>query len=151
MIGKYTFSLNGDQYLGAFESRSEAVCEAIKAAHRAAQSPATVYVGRMVLGDPKSGGHARAVLANMGARAREEFGDAGSHYLAGLSKPQIESLDEAIELVITGWLQRNELMPTFFKVEAIGEYLVPAEMSVSHSGNSVNGEVQEIGSGDYEM
>ena len=67
-----------------------------------------------------------AVLSNMMARAREEFsGDAASQYLINLPKPQIEALDEGLELIIRGWLHRNGLIPTFFKTEAIGEYPVP--------------------------
>ncbi|MGD0541447.1 MAG: hypothetical protein ABSB33_08010, partial [Tepidisphaeraceae bacterium] len=69
-------------------------------------------------------------------------------YLTGLSKPQIENLDESLELVVLGWLQRNGLTPTFFKVEAIGEYSVP-RCTADRSGEE-NGEVCEIGSVNYE-
>jgi hypothetical protein len=149
MIGKYAFSLNGDHYRGTFETREEAVREAFFAARNSETSPQTIYVGRMVQADPKADGHARSVISHMQARAREEFGDAGSQYLVGLNKPQIESLDNAIELAIRGWLSQNELLPTFFKIDAIGEYPVP---TVSQNrGNNENREVHEIGSGDYGM
>jgi hypothetical protein len=149
MIGKYTYSLNGEDYRGAYSTREEAVAEGIEAAGRSSDGPQTVYVGRMVPGDPKAAGHAGAVLSNMGGRAREQFGDAGSDYLVGVSKSQIEDLDQALELVILGWLQRNDLMPTFFKVDAIGEYQVPRRAS-ERFANSAR-EVQEIGSVSEEM
>src|SRR5580700_8912453 len=143
MHPKYAFSLNGERYTGSYSPRDEALTAAIEAAHRGEDSPQTVYVGRCVPGDPKASGHARAVLANMSARARGEFGDAGSAYLTGLSKQQVENLDKSLELVIRGWLEHNELMPTFSKVEAIGEYSVP---SVSSEGKSDDfREVHEIG------
>jgi hypothetical protein len=149
MIGKYAYSFNGDHYRGAFDTREDAIADGIAAARYAESSPQTVFVGRIYSGDPKAGGHARAVISNMAARAREEFGDSASKYLTDLSKNQIESLDEALELVVRGWLHRNELMPTFFKVEAVGEYPVP-EIIVSKPTETQR-EVQEIGSGEYEM
>jgi len=149
MIGKYAFSLNGEHFQNSFETREEAVTAGIEAARRAADSPQTVYVGRRVPADPKVSGHARAVLSNMAARAREEFGDAASAYLANLSKPQIEQLDDNLELTILAWLESNNLLPTFFKIDSIGEYSVPT--SGQHRNGESIAEVQEIGSGDYGM
>ncbi len=148
MSDKFAYSLNGDHYRGAFNTREEALSAAIDAARRCSDTPQTVYVARRVPGDCKATGHARAVLANMAARAREEFGDDASGYLSGLSKQQIENLDESLQLVILGWLQRNELTPTFFKVEAIGEYTVPR--SSADRSLDEDGEVHEIGSIGYE-
>ncbi len=148
MSDKFAYSLNGEEYRGAFASRDEAVKEALEAARRSSDAPPTIYVGRRVAADPKASGHARAVLSNMAARAREEFGDAASSYLTGLSKPQIENLDESLELVVLGWLQRNGLTPTFFNVEAIGEHSVP-RCTAERAGEE-DGEVCEIGSVSYE-
>ena len=148
MSGKYAYSLSGDQYRGPFSSREEALAQAMAAARRSSASPQSIYVGRMVPADAKAGGHARAVLSNMTARAREEFGDAATDYLTGITKQQIDKLDEALELVTRNWLQSENLMPTFFKVEAIGEYPVPASPEVETPSDYR--EVQEIGSGEYE-
>jgi hypothetical protein len=148
MSDKFSYSLNGELYRGSFTSREEAIAEAMEAARRCSDTPPTVYVGRRVLADPKAGGHARSVLSHMAARAREEFGDAASDYLSGLPKQRIENLDEALELVILGWLQRNELTPAFFKVEAIGEYPVPN--ATSDRASEPDREVHEIGCGESE-
>jgi hypothetical protein len=145
MAGKYAYSISGDQYRGTFSSREEALAEAIVHARRSPDGPQTVYIGRMVPADPKAGGHARAVLSNMAARAKEEFGDAASEYLTGLSPKLLDNLDETLELVIRGWLNRHELMPDFFKVDAIGEYRVPG--GPNDRAHSDMREVQEIGSG----
>jgi hypothetical protein len=157
MSGKYAYSLNGEHYQANFASREEAVAEAIAAAQRAADSPQSVFVGRRVPADPKASGHARAVLAHMAARAREEFGDSASNYLTQLSKPQIEELDAALELTVLGWLSRNDLVPGFFKVEAIGEISVPSLPRSAATGSGLDRrstdysdtrEVQEIGTVD---
>lgn len=138
---KYAYSLNGEHYSGSYSTRDEALAAAIDAAQRGEVTPQTVYVARRVAADPKASGHARAVLANMSARARDEFGDAS--YLAGLSRQQIENLDKSLELVIRGWLEHNELIPVFSKVEAIGQYPVPNTSTQHAEDDSL--EVHEIG------
>jgi hypothetical protein len=60
----------------------------------------------------------------------------------------MDELDGSLQLVILGWLQRNELTPNFFKVEAIGEYPVPSS-GADHSLDD-DREVHEIGSITYE-
>jgi hypothetical protein len=147
MTPKYAYSLSGDQYRGPFDTREAALAAAIDAARHSSTSPQSVFVGRMVPADAKAGGHARSVLSNMAARAREEFGDAADEYLNTLPKAQIEKLDQDLELVIRNWLQAGGLMPTFFKVEAIGEYPVPA--TKENRDPTDYREVQEIGSGEY--
>ena len=143
MPAKYAFSLNGDHYQGCYSTRDEAIAAAVEAARLAEDTPQTIFVGRCVPADPKASGHARAIISNMSARAREEFGDAGSTYLTKLSKTQIENLDKSLELVIRGWLEHNELIPTFSKVEAIGEYPVRAAKVKGQASDYR--EVQEIG------
>jgi len=129
MHPKYSFSLNREHYSGAYPTRDEALTAALEAAQKSADSPQTVFVGRRVLSDPMASGHARAILANMNARARSEFGDIGSNYLANLSKQQIDNLDRSLDLVIRGWLEHNELLPSFSKVEAISQHSVPPRMA----------------------
>jgi hypothetical protein len=143
MHPRYAFSLNREHYTGSFATRDEALTAAIEAARRSEDSPQTVYVGRRVPGDPMAAGHARAILANMNARARAEFGDAGSAYLASLSRHQIENLDKSLELVIRGWLEHNELLPAFSKLESISQHSVPSRIAQPPTDNFA--EVHEIG------
>lgn len=149
MAAQYAFSLNGEHFRGSYLTREQALADAITAARDGADSPQSIYVGRRVLADPKAAGHARMVLANMAARAREEFGDAGSSYLTRLTKKQIDSLDESLEHTILAWLEQNSLIPTFSKIEAIGQYPVPAYSTESNPAKFR--EVQEIGSITTEM
>ena len=143
MHPKYSFSLNREHYSGAYPTRDEALTAALEAAQKSADSPQTVFVGRRVLSDPMASGHARAILANMNARARSEFGDIGSNYLANLSKQQIDNLDRSLDLVIRGWLEHNELLPSFSKVEAISQHSVPPRMA--EPANDDFAEVHGIG------
>jgi len=146
MAGKYAFSVNGDQYLGAFDSRDEALRKGMERASGMAMPPQTLYVGRRVPANPQAGGHARAVLANMIARSRE-LSDSAAGYLSHLSPQQVDDLDAAIEYAVLGWLSKQELMPTFFTIEAISEHPVPSPSKRDDAGD--NGEVQDLGSVEY--
>ena len=44
MFGRYAYSLDGQRYVGALDSREAALDAAIDAAHRAVIPPATVFV-----------------------------------------------------------------------------------------------------------
>jgi len=143
MHPKYAFSLNRQEFHGSYANREEALTAGIEAARLDQDSPQTVYVAQCVPADSKAAGHARAVLSNMTARAREEFGDAASSFLTKLSRQQVDNLDKSLELVIRGWLEHNELNPGFSKYEAIGQYPVPSVHFSDFAGNS--DEIQEIG------
>jgi hypothetical protein len=145
MVGKFTYSLNGSEYTGQFDTRGAAESAAIEAARRSPAAPATVYVGRMVGPDTMAAGHARAVLSHMTARAREQAADDGDGYLANVSKSQIEELDAALENSILGWLAKHELLPTYFRVESISEHTVPIATSKKNSPGE--GEVYDLGVG----
>jgi len=145
MIGKFAYSLNGSEYTGQFATRGAAETAAIDAARRSPAAPATVYVGRMVGPDTMAGGHARAVLANMIARAREQAADDGDGYLANVSKSQTDELDAALENSILGWLAKHELLPTYFRVESISEHTVP--LASAKKNSAAEGEVYDLGLG----
>jgi len=125
MIGKYVYSLNGSEYTGHFETREAAESAGLVAARRSDLLPESIYVGRAVAPDTMASGHARAVLAHMTARAREQSADGSFTYLADVPKAQIEELDKSLETTILGWLAKHELLPTFFRVESISEHAVP--------------------------
>jgi hypothetical protein len=124
MLGRYAYSLNGEDYQQSFATRNDAEEAGMEAARRAAEPPQTIYVARMVEADPKASGHARVILSNMTVRAREEAGAAGDGYLAQISKAQIDDLDMALEKTILQWLERHDLKPTYLRAEAISEHPV---------------------------
>jgi hypothetical protein len=113
MLGRYAYSMNGEDYVGSFTAREAAEAAALEAARRSAEPPVTVFVGRIVAAVPATSGHAREVLSHM-------------RYLANLSAAQVEELDCELEKTIVSWLNKHELMPQCFRVEAISEHPVPA-------------------------
>ena len=54
----------------------------------------------------------------MAWQAHDEVGASAANYLHKLSDDQVNELDLAIEKVVLEWLRRNDLLPTYFKVEA---------------------------------
>src|SRR5580700_5293446 len=77
MVGTYAYSLDGQRDVGSFETRQQALTVGLDAVRQRQTPPESVYVGRHIPADPKASGHARMILSNMAARAREEAGDAG--------------------------------------------------------------------------
>jgi len=145
MVGTYAYSLDGQRYIGSFETREQALTIALEAARQRRTPPESVFVGRSVPVDPKASGHARIIVSNMAARAREEAGDVGSEYLQNLPKDQIEELDAALETTILGWLTKHDLLPTFFRVEAISEHPVPTPRAAPPTPSN---EVHDLGVSD---
>jgi len=145
--GTFAYSLNGQDYQGAFATRDQARQAAFDAANEAVEPPQSIYVGRRQLADPMADSHARTVIGNMQARAREQYGDQASAYLVKLSKAVIEDLDQALQQAVAHWLETHGLMPTFDKIDAVGEFPLPSVAQINAS-KSESREVQEIGTGD---
>lgn len=127
MFGRYAYSLDGQRYVGALDSREAALDAAIDAAHRAVIPPATVFVALRVAVDAGARGHAGEVISRMANRRREAMADSAGvgNELLRVSDSQIEELDHALEGVVLKWLDRHDLMPREFQVEAISEYPLP--------------------------
>ena len=141
MPARYAYSLNGENYTGTYTARDEALRAAIEAAGESLDPPQTIYVARRVEADPHAAGHARTVLREMAWQAHDEVGASAATYLHTLSDDQVNELDRAIEKVVLEWLRRNELLPTYFKVEAISEHPVPqprAKALGAQGGREVN-------------
>src|SRR3954464_6295656 len=127
MPARYAYSLNGENYTGAYTAREEALSAALDAASDPMNlnPPQSVFVGRRVEADPHAAGHARTVLREMAWQAHDEVGAPASNYLNQLGDEKIKELDEAIEQVLYEWLRKNDLLPTYFRVEGISEHAVP--------------------------
>jgi hypothetical protein len=145
MIGKYAYSLNGEDYLGAFDTRVAAELAGFDAARRESTPPDTIFVGRMVAADPKATGHAWSILARMTGRARQDYGDTGGRYLSNLTNDQVRELDSLIEIAILGWLQKHERMPRCFRVESVAECLVPRLPGQTMAKSQDEVEVHDLG------
>src|SRR5438552_18522434 len=76
MPARYAYSLNGENYTGAFSSREEALNAAIEAARDPMNviQPQTVFVARRVEPDPHAAGHAKTILREMAWQAHDEVG-----------------------------------------------------------------------------
>jgi hypothetical protein len=144
MPARYAYSLNGENYSGSFAAREEALGAALDAAADPMNlnPPQTVFVGRRVEADPHASGHARTLLREMAWQAHDEVGAPASSYLNKLGEGAIRELDHAIEGVLSEWLRKHGLMPTYFKVEGISEHPVP--MPAPMNGQQQQGADDEV-------
>jgi hypothetical protein len=149
----FVFSLDRETWMGEFPSRQAAAAEGIRKARQHPDSIATVYVGQKIFPSPRAYGHARDVLHTMARRVKDDNGDAADEFLRGVTEPQIMDLDHALEMTILDWLGRNDLSPSFFRVESISEHPVPIasfEVNVRPARSSASEtEVKDLGVSEY--
>ena len=146
MPARFAYSLNGENYTGAFATREEALTAALEAARDPMNiaPPQSVFVARRVEADPHASGHAKTVLREMAWQAHDEVGAPAANYLNQLPESQIKELDTAIERVLYDWLRKHELLPSFFKVAGISEHPVPQAPSVNGKSTEAR-EVHQVG------
>ena len=147
MPARYAYSLNGENYVGVFAAREEALSAALDAAWDPMNlnPPQTVFVGRRVEADPHTSGHARTVLREMAWQAHDEVGSPAASYLNKVGEAEIRQLDGALEHVVLEWLRKHDLMPTYFRIEGISEHPVPIAPSAKGHGEAMNDEVHQVG------
>jgi hypothetical protein len=141
MPARFAYSLNGENYIGSFASREEALSAALDAAGDPLNlnPPQTVFVGRRVEADPHASGHARTVLREMAWQAHDEVGAPAAKYLNKVGEPEIQELDSAIEEVVLDWLRKHNLLPTYFRMEGISEHPVPLAPGTPNGEAAGNG------------
>jgi hypothetical protein len=122
----YSYSLDRQVWAGRFSSRQEAADAAIAQALKQTTPPETVYVGQRIEPDLRAYGHARGIIETLRRRVREDNGDVADGFLRGVSDKQIADLDHTLEVAIADWLSRSGLQPTWVRIEAVGEYPLPA-------------------------
>lgn len=76
----------------------------------------TVYVGECTMHIPKYSKY-RNIADELTEQAYEEdFGDSADDWLSGISKEQVQELNDAVDAAVDGWLKKYHLEPMFFKV-----------------------------------
>lgn len=146
---QYAFSLNGENWSGAFANREEALKAAIQKCSGAADPPGTVYVGEIFGGEVFADHFGKVIVDEMRARARTRGAEGDGRYLRDLSVAQMDALDAQIERTVVGWLQKNDLMPQSFKVEAISEHSTPVPHRGLGRSNNGKKEVQDLGVSEF--
>jgi hypothetical protein len=148
---QFTYSLNGENWTGAFDSREAALAAAIQKCSGAADPPGTVFVAEIAAGEAFADRLGSVLIKEMRSRARARAADGAARWLRDLPANQVSDLDAQIERMVVAWLQRSDLMPQSFKVEAISEHSVPMpHRGLARPSNNGNGrEVQDLGVGEF--
>ena len=140
----YSYSLDRQVWTGRFSSRKEAADAAIARAVKESTPPETVYVGQRIEPDLRAYGHARTIIDTLRRRVREDNGDVADGFLRGVNEAQIAALDCALESTIVDWLGQSGLQPTWVRIEAVGEYPLPAVPRSRFNGTGTL-EVSDLG------
>jgi hypothetical protein len=146
MPARFAYSLNGENYVGTFASREDALAAGFDAARDPlnTMSPQTIFVARRVEADPHAAGHARTILREMAWQAHDEVGAPARNYLRELPEEKITDLDRAGGGGFYEGRRRHELLPPYLRGGGISEHPVPAMPSVNGKQLEAR-EVHEIG------
>ena len=124
-MSQYAYSLNGENWTGTFANRDAALAAAIQKCSGAADPPGTVFVAEIAAGETLADHLGRAVIQEVKGRAVGRGIEGASRYLREVSRGQLDDLDNQLEKVVMGWLQKNRFVPDSTKVEGISEHSVP--------------------------
>src|SRR4051812_41044444 len=142
---KFAYSYDREDYTGAYDSADDALAAAVSNSEGMSNPPTTIFVGTIVEADPQATDHAKTIINNMSQRAHVDYGDPAARYLKNVTPAQTKELDEALQVCITGWLQKHKLMPAFVRVEGIREFPIPFPGSTIARPTDRVSEVQDIG------
>lgn len=145
MSGKFAYSYNGENYIGRYDTRPQALAEAIKRVESQPERPQSIYVARLHTIDPKLAGHGDAIIREMRRSAIADIGDGGDEYLRRATGDQVKELDREISNVVHTWLQRHELTSNAFRAEEISERPVAPPADTAKSSSAGQNEVHDLG------
>lgn len=143
MPRKYAYSYDREDFTGSFESPELAFAEAVSNSEGLSSPPTTIYIGTLVEADPQAADHAAGIIEDMNRRAHVDYGDSAAKYLRNVAPALVKELDAALAQTIVGWLKKNNLMPTFVRIQAVREY--PVVLPAYTAARVESDEVGELG------
>lgn len=144
---RFAYSFDRERFDGSLDTRQEALKTALSTVPTLENAPEAVFVGKRVPTDPGSSGLAEMLLTAMRRRLREHSGEANSGYLMRVNEHQLAELDDEIDRVVRGWLDKHNFAPTSSRIVAISEHPVPQPQMQQASKNG--NEVSELGESNY--
>lgn len=123
---KYSYSLDEEYgYTGDFDSIEDAFADAIDQAKLENEDLdedekiETVYAGRVMEFVPRI--DAGSIIELLQEKADDEAGEAACDYLEGVSKEEVELLEEMLTETFNQWADKTNNRPNFYTVAYIEE------------------------------
>ena len=139
MVGKFAYSFDRETFIGAYQTRQEALREAQLRLTDVESAPQAIFIGKRVAIDPGSAGLAELILGALRRRMRQATGDNSSPFLMRVDEHQLAEIDDQIDHVVRDWMTKHNLSPTQSRITAISEHPVtqPAMSAASKGGSEV--------------
>jgi hypothetical protein len=112
----YSFSIDGENYSGFYDSREEAILDAFASF----EDREIIHTGRNVVPDRRV--CADSVIEQVALHTTEESGDWSDGYLCGVSKEATQELEEELQKVWDKWEKKHQLEPTWYNVTDAQEH-----------------------------
>jgi len=96
--------------------------DALKDASSDLEKGETIYIGKIKKIDLSV--DANKVIEDLQEIVYDQAGDAASDFLNDVTKDQEDVLQKMINETLIEWLEENNLIPSFFSVEEVKEYII---------------------------
>lgn len=116
MKEQYSYSIDGENYSGFFDSREEAMLEAFASF----EDYDIIFTGRNFT--PSRHVCADSVIEQVAVRTTEEAGDWADGYLCRVSKEATEELEQALQKVWDDWEAKHGFDPDWYNVTDVQEH-----------------------------
>ena len=123
MTGKWCYSHDEEHFYGDFDTKEEAIEEAIYALDETGADFAMIWVGEEA--DISIHLCAHVVLDQLAEDAYEEAGEHAEKFLQHVEKEHEEELEKELNQVIKTWMKKHKYEPTFYTVKNVEEIKVP--------------------------
>ena len=118
--GKFVWSENDEIFNSSIEF--DTIEEALKDASQELEKGGNVFIGKIKKVDLSI--DTNAIIENLQEIAYDQAGDAASDFLNDITKDQEDVLQKMINETLIEWLEENNLIPSFFSVEEVKEYII---------------------------
>jgi len=120
---KVAYSFDNEYYSCTFDNSAQAINDALKEIERYGNIPEKLYIGKCEFFKASLSDTAWDIIEAVSCQAYDEgFEDYAGEYLDDVTREQRKELESGLEEVFQGWIDKYNLYPTFYKVNAWYEY-----------------------------
>lgn len=116
---KYSYSFDGENYFGIYDSRDEAIKEGIADAESTGpygEKPTKIYTGETfeppITWSPMAEDYIESMQENL-----DKYGEWAELFDGQWTDEDLEDLDKRLNAAVEGWIKERDIKPGFFNIE----------------------------------
>lgn len=115
---KYSYSTNGEEFYGSYDTREEAIEEG----SADSVDGEDIYIGeanKKTIGEYLNNYHINSLLESIAESAGEECGEVTEGWLYKLPKEELVNLRGQLQAALEAWATQSGYQPTFWHIENV--------------------------------